>query len=442
MTLKWKAFGEGPHPLSGNTDNEWFKQQTIRPESQTVIDNPDPSVGPPKLFRFEVKFGDNFPNMSDCRSLISPPAHCWVSPTDPPTEEWWRWIHRVPVDFVPIYPKWDQLYGWPDPGQSASAGTGLEWHHEPFGGGQENGSAPIYTLSALLGLLMSLVKKPPNNTSAYQGFTLDAPLKYGHNYDIVCHFLWSPDPAKGLIECWVDGVKVVSFKTFTMYDNCRSYHVAGIYRNFNIGGHVDEKGNPLIWPADATPGVNYPYGFVPKKGELVFPKDDGYPGSQMLGGFACGDVLADVLNLYPGPNNSIGGSTVPIDPVPAPVPAPTPAPAPVPTPTPAPAGVDPLKQPVDPAHADAWRLALVGQVYPPATATLPLLLGKIDAETAAVAATRAAHAADFDTLSTTLTAMRADALARLDAQSAALASIRSDVDAARAAVAAILDKGQ
>ena len=57
-------------------------------------------------------------------------------------------------------------------------------------------------------------------------------LRYNHWYNIVFHFVWSPDPKIGLAEWWVDGKQKasVAFPTlYTLPDGSHSYNGFGLY---------------------------------------------------------------------------------------------------------------------------------------------------------------------------------------------------------------------
>lgn len=309
MSLLWTATGsKGAASLQGNTDVEWFRIQSIRPASVCVVDNPDPLRGPEKMFRFEVRYGDNYPGMSDSRCLVTGPAKLWV---DRGTEQWWRWWTLQPEDWIGLYPKWDQQSDWPAVG--SSGGSGLEFHHEPFGGGVERGSAPLYTGASDTSLWLHLVD--PATGAVRNAFDL-VPLERARCYEWVLHVLWDWDPVKGFLELWIDGANVLpKLQTATMFPNTRIYPVAGIYRNFNIGGQIDQNGNPLVWTVGAKAGASYPHGFVPAPGQLVYPDAGGYPGAQCLGGFAAGSSRDDVMNAYPVRSATSPGGSVPSQPM-------------------------------------------------------------------------------------------------------------------------------
>src|SRR5207237_1775371 len=117
-------------------DNQWCATQTIRSGQITAVQSP---VAQGRYAaRFEVKFGDVYSYYSDSRSLMTGPESLWE---DAGNERWYRWEAMWPLDWVGSYPKWDELS---NPDARSSAGSLVEWHHEPIGGGVENGSAPLY----------------------------------------------------------------------------------------------------------------------------------------------------------------------------------------------------------------------------------------------------------------------------------------------------------
>src|SRR5262249_39223715 len=61
------------------------------------------------------------------------------------------------------------------------------------------------------------------------------PLKLGHWYDVLVHVIWSPDPAVGRVEWWLDGKRLLSVATPTLYtrpdgSTSTAYPVLGYYR--------------------------------------------------------------------------------------------------------------------------------------------------------------------------------------------------------------------
>lgn len=310
-----------PQDLSG------CRKQTPRPESIQVVGNPDLARGPDWMVRYEVKFGDQVPGMSDSRCLMTGPGILW---SDRGAEQWWRWWTWQPLDWIGAFPKWDQLESWPEVKQGG--GSGVEWHHEPFGGGVESGSAPIYTGATDKELYLLLVDQ--KTSEARERFVVDSVLRRGHCYEWLMHVRWDWDPALGFLELWLDGELVIpKFTTYTMYPDTRIYPVWGIYRNGRIGDPS------LNWPVNAKPGVDYPIPFLPKKNQPVYQDGQGTPGWQLIGGLAVGTTEESVMSAYPTRN---GGD----------VPSPTP-PTPEPTPPPAPQN--------DPYKAEVWRLQLVNQ---------------------------------------------------------------------------------
>jgi hypothetical protein len=79
-----------------------------------------------------------------------------------------------------------------------------------------------------LRLLGGSVTAPQSYTVTLRGNS----LRYNHWYDIVFHFVWSPDPKVGLAEWWVDDKQKasVAFPTlYTLPDGSHSYNGFGLY---------------------------------------------------------------------------------------------------------------------------------------------------------------------------------------------------------------------
>jgi hypothetical protein len=125
----WRGdFEDGVPSLTGHCsygDNGWCKEQTVRPQQIQVSD--DPVFEGRHAVRFEVKYGDVYPGMSDSRSLMSPPETLWE---DEGNERWYRWQVLWPQDWVGSYPKWDELS---TPSSRSNAGSIVEWHHDANG---------------------------------------------------------------------------------------------------------------------------------------------------------------------------------------------------------------------------------------------------------------------------------------------------------------------
>lgn len=200
--------------------------QAVRDEQIQVVPAP---FG--QALRFEVRHDDVYRTYSDSRALITGPAEMWE---DEGNERWYRWRAMWPPGWVGSYPKWDE------PGARSGAGSSLEWHHEPFGGGVETGSAPLYIWADEVSVRMGLVDQ---KTSTFRKTLVLAPLKLDHWYEFLFHIIWSSDKKKGLIEAFADGVAAFVVNDYTMYLNTRMYPVAGLYRNGHIG-ESDPSGLP------------------------------------------------------------------------------------------------------------------------------------------------------------------------------------------------------
>lgn len=220
----WRAFCPASTATSGVAP-----VQAVRDEQVTVT---------PEGVRFEVRHGDVYRDYSDARALITGPAEMWE---DEGNDRWYRWRAMWPVGWVGSYPKWDQ------PGARSSAGSSLEWHHEPLGGGVESGSAPLYIGADDSFVWLHLVDEATSEVR--QTFSL-APLVRGLWFNFIFHIKWSS--TVGLIEVWANGVKVMGYAGKTMYPNTRMYPCAGLYRN----GHIGEDA------PDGLPGVCYAGGFA------------------------------------------------------------------------------------------------------------------------------------------------------------------------------------
>jgi hypothetical protein len=75
----WRGdFEGGASSLTGACGFEtsgWCNEQIIRPEQIQVMT--DPAFEGHNAIRFEVKYGDQYRNYSDERSLLSPPLTLW-----------------------------------------------------------------------------------------------------------------------------------------------------------------------------------------------------------------------------------------------------------------------------------------------------------------------------------------------------------------------------
>lgn len=334
--LIWQGLGDSPNPISGNcsdTSNDFCRTQIVRADAVQVVANPDPVRGPPKMFRYEVRFQDGtYTNpqgvtYSDQRACTSMPSRIRANPGD---EQWWRWFHLVPESWVGRFPKQDQLTSWPRVG--LDGGSGFQFHHGYSDNRTETGSAPLYTGIDDKGPWLKLVDQA---TSTERQRWTKQPLQRNHAYEWLLHVVHHTDPGRGLVELWIDGEPIVTgFKTYTMYAGTFNYAIVCLYRRFSIGDPS------LRWPAG-----------TPLAGKPVYTDGDGARQAQYLGGLCVGKTRDSVMNLYPSTRGTVAdptgtGATTPS--------AGTPTPAPVPTPP----DVD-----FATAHprAEAGRLQLVNQ---------------------------------------------------------------------------------
>ena len=342
--LIWTGdFEAGASSLTGNCSygqNQWCSLQSVRPEQISVVSSP--TAQGKFAARFELKYGDVFRNYSDVRSLMTGPTTLWE---DEGNERWYRWQAMWPTDWVGSYPKWDELS---NPSAHSSAGSLVEWHHEPLGGGVENGSAPLYIGADDNNIWLCLVNQATSECKEHPNLM---PLQRGHWHDFIMHAKWSSDPSVGFLEIWIDGQLVMpKHVTSTMYPSTRSYLIVGLYRN----GHIGDPN--LLWP----------------NGTRVYPRDDGTPGVAYLDGFVVGKTEASVLAELPfgpqppPPPPPVDAGTPPDDAGTPPVDAGTP-PVDAGTP-PADAGTPPADAGTPPAP-DAGTLATADAGTPPPVVT-------------------------------------------------------------------------
>lgn len=325
MSLKWKGpLLNGVNSLRGNTTVDFANWEGLRfPDQSQIVDSP---IGPDwKAVRCEVKFGDKDPRYSDQRIILDVSSLKGIGRVDEGDETWTRWIQMWPDNWVGKFPKWDELNSWPN--IFHSGGSSGEWHHGPINEDWSNagGSAPIYMGALDDHLWFSLVDQKTSTTR--KSYDLGK-LVRGKWYEHLVHAKWSSDPKKALTEVWIDGVQIFSGVDYNLFPNCYNWFLTGLYRNLNIGGQVDQNGNPLVWPIDAKPNVDYGR-FVPKKGQLVYPEDDGFPQQTYFAGGVIGDTRDDVMGAYTFSDSS--------------------------------ANVTPPVPQNDPYKAEVWRIQLVNQ---------------------------------------------------------------------------------
>jgi hypothetical protein len=299
VPLTWQALGEAANPVSGNcgpADNDWCSTQRVRDDAIRLVDNPDPTRGPPKMFRYEVRYQDGqFKNSqgitySDQRAMTGPPPRLWVSPG---TEQWWRWFHLVPQDWIGAFPKQDQLADFPR--VKLDGGSGFQFHHAYADNRIETGSAPLYTGIDDNGPWLKLVDQA---TSTERKRWTYQPLRRLHAYEWLLHILHSPDPNVGFLELWIDGDMIASrYQTQTMYPGTLQYPIAGIYRRFSIGDPS------LVWPPRTL-----------LAGNPVYTDGDGMRQAQYLGGFVTGPTRDYVMSKYPTVRGGNSVATTPTAP--------------------------------------------------------------------------------------------------------------------------------
>ncbi|HLG90678.1 MAG TPA: heparin lyase I family protein, partial [Candidatus Saccharimonadales bacterium] len=142
-------------------------------------------------------------------------------------ETWYRTGVRFPSgSYIPTTGEWNWL---------------VEWHTDnktQVAGGNSTGMSVLtdYPVTTSPGqnprLRLRNTSGSPSNPT-YNYFTLPSnSLLYSHWYDSVYHIIWSTNPNIGLIEWWLDGQQIASYRGATLYtnsDGTLSYNNFGLY---------------------------------------------------------------------------------------------------------------------------------------------------------------------------------------------------------------------
>ncbi len=105
-------------------------------------------------------------------------------------------------------------------------GSVIAQFHHVNSSGDEPGSPPIL-FSALTDKL--LVVQVPSLNSQNDTNLLSTPLPKGRWFTVVTHIKFSSSDSKGLIEVWIDGSKLLSKTTHTMFSGYTNYLKVGLY---------------------------------------------------------------------------------------------------------------------------------------------------------------------------------------------------------------------
>jgi hypothetical protein len=151
--------------------------------------------------------------------------------TEASTDTWYHVRVRFPRRrYRPTPGDWNWLVIWHNDGRTSSfrraysiaMGVLTDYAHTP------EVLTPGRRPRLFLRLLGGNVTAPQSHTVTMRRNS----LRYNHWYDIVFHFVWSPDPKIGLAEWWVDGKQKasVAFPTlYTLPDGSHSYNGFGLY---------------------------------------------------------------------------------------------------------------------------------------------------------------------------------------------------------------------
>ena len=151
--------------------------------------------------------------------------------TETSTDTWYHVRIRFPRGrYKPTRGAWNWLVVWHNDSRTSSfahaysIAMGVLTDYTPTPQGVTPGRRPRLFLRLLGG-----------NVTAPQSYTVKLranSLRYNHWYDILFHFVWSPDPDVGLAEWWVNGKQraSVAFPTlYTLPDGTHSYNGFGLY---------------------------------------------------------------------------------------------------------------------------------------------------------------------------------------------------------------------
>ncbi len=84
----------------------------------------------------------------------------------------------------------------------------------------------------------------------YEEFNVSAPFQFGHWYDLLWHYVWSPSNTTGLEEIWVDGVQKVSKNTATLFQNTDgtvSFNSFGLYNYHYVSPTLGDHQSQTEW---------------------------------------------------------------------------------------------------------------------------------------------------------------------------------------------------
>ncbi|SEK39125.1 Polysaccharide lyase [Blastococcus sp. DSM 46786] len=192
----------------------WDEVHSPRPDAQGVTtENPYP--GSPRTAFFTVHPGDTGWNgttgtlRSEVRDSIADSGD--VEPGD---EQYWAWSTFFPADF-----------DWDERGQFLIF---TQWHQTA-----NSGNPNVHFWSDVDEKLMLDVRggtggRVAGDAQYAETFDLGVIDKGAWN-DLTVRFVWSPDPATGLIEVWHQGEKVLSENVANLYADQSVYIKQGIY---------------------------------------------------------------------------------------------------------------------------------------------------------------------------------------------------------------------
>ena len=183
------------------------------------------------------------------------------------SDRWYRTLVYFPADFRPARnTNWNWIvewHNWPNGPCCANLAVTVDTEDggerlslRAMGGGDRAHPIDEYD---------NADDNPAAHVDTYVG---DTALDRGRWYELVTHVKWSADPAKGLLEWWVDGRQVVSTRTSTLFwyaDNNenisgqtpgpgQAYYMEGYYRPTKLPGGATDTSSATVYHDGAKIG--------------------------------------------------------------------------------------------------------------------------------------------------------------------------------------------
>lgn len=180
-----------------------------------------------------VTGGSGGPNSSSEMTAISFSKHPDLAHARNGENTWYRTRVRFPENglYRPTGGQWNWVIAWHEEyAQSESAYSIAVGVYTDY----PSGNNPY--------LVLRLMGGRPSMPTVYTCSMPRNSLSLGHWYDLTFHFVWSPDPAVGVGEWWVDGQQICSLHFPTLYKNPDGTITFNNFGLYNYRKHAD-------WPS-------------------------------------------------------------------------------------------------------------------------------------------------------------------------------------------------